>query len=137
MSFVLSSRSRRNLVGVHPDLIRIVERAAQLSPVQFVVAEGIRSAARQKEVVAAGASRTMRSRHLTGHAVDLGAIVGGKYSNVWALYQKIRIAMDAAAAEFGHNLRWGGDWDDDGDESDEHGLRDGAHFELPRADYPD
>ena len=74
--FHLGTRRRARLEGVHPDLVRVVERAIELTEVDFTVLEGLRNVSRQKELVAAGASQTMNSRHLTGHAVDLGALVG-------------------------------------------------------------
>jgi len=71
MTFKLGKKSRERLIGVHPDLIRVVERAIELTDVDFTVLEGIRSKSRQEKLVASGASQTMNSRHLTGHAVDL------------------------------------------------------------------
>ena len=75
MTFKLGPRSVARLKGVHPDLVKVVERAIQLTPVDFTVLEGLRSLERQKALVAAGASQTLKSRHLDGHAVDLGAWV--------------------------------------------------------------
>jgi peptidoglycan L-alanyl-D-glutamate endopeptidase CwlK len=112
---------------VHADLVRIVERAIELTEVDFTVLEGMRGVARQKELVAAGASQTMNSRHLTGHAVDLGALVGGKVRWDWPLYHLIADAMKRAASELGVPLEWGGDWKS---------FKDGPHFQLPRNRYP-
>ena len=125
--FALGARSRARLQGLHPDLVRVVERAIQLTPVDFTVTEGLRDAKRQAQLVAAGASKTMNSRHLTGHAVDVAALVGGKVSWDWPLYGRIAEAFKAAAAELGVPIVWGGDWPR---------FRDGPHFELPRASYP-
>lgn len=77
MSFRLSQRSRERLKGVHPDLVAVVEAAILLTPVDFMITEGLRTPARQAELVRAGASRTLNSRHLTGHAVDVAAWVDG------------------------------------------------------------
>lgn len=126
--FVLGARSRRRLAGVHPDLVAVVERAIRITPVDFGVLEGVRSLARQKELVAAGASRTLRSRHLTGHAVDLGAWVGGTFRWDWPLYPPIARATKAAAEDLGVTVTWGGDWKR---------FRDGPHFELSWKQYPD
>ena len=63
------------LEGVHPDLVKVVHRAAALSDIDFTVLEGLRTVARQKQLVKAGASKTMNSRHITGHAVDLAVLV--------------------------------------------------------------
>jgi len=127
MSFALGKRSIARLSGVHDDLVAVVHRAMRLTPVDFTVLEGRRSLARQKKLVAAGASQTMRSRHLSGHAVDLGALVGGKVAWDWPLYHAIARAMKQAGADLGVPLEWGGDWTS---------FKDGPHFQLPWADYP-
>lgn len=125
--FQFSSRSEQRLDGVHPDLVRVVRRALQLSEVDFVVTEGRRSTARQAELVKAGASQTMNSRHLTGHAVDLAPYIGGQVRWDWPPFYKLADAMKAAAKELGVPLVWGGDWVT---------LKDGPHFELDRRAYP-
>jgi peptidoglycan L-alanyl-D-glutamate endopeptidase CwlK len=127
MGFELGAASRGRLARVHADLRRVVERAIGLSAVDFRVLEGVRTLARQKALVAAGASRTMKSRHLTGHAVDLGALVGGRIAWDWPLYAKIADAMKQASREVAVPIVWGGDWPR---------FRDGPHFELPWAAYP-
>lgn len=123
----LDARAAKALSGIHPDLARIVRRAAETTPVEFTVTEGLRTAARQRRLVAAGASRTMNSRHLSGHAVDLAAKVGGQVRWDWPLYARLAATMKAAAVELGLPLVWGGDW---------RTFRDGPHFELPREAYP-
>lgn len=125
--FRLSRRSLANLNGVHADLVRVVHRAIEITPVDFCVTEGLRSAERQKRLFAAGASRTMNSRHLTGHAVDLAALVGTEVRWDWPLYHRIADAMKAAAAQLRVPLEWGGDWQR---------FRDGPHFQLPHKEYP-
>ena len=77
MPFVLGSKSLARLNGVHPDLVKVVKAAIKLSEVDFTVLEGLRTLTRQKQLFAAGATKTLNSRHLTGHAVDLGALIGG------------------------------------------------------------
>jgi peptidoglycan L-alanyl-D-glutamate endopeptidase CwlK len=127
MSFVLSQRSRDRMKGVHPALVAVIEAAIARSPVDFMVTEGLRTAARQAALVKAGASRTFNSRHLTGHAVDLAAIVDGQIRWDWPLYPRIASAVKAASAGLKTPLVWGGDWTS---------LRDGPHFELDRRFYP-
>lgn len=127
MSFRLSQRSRARMKGVHPALIRVVERAIILTPLDFMITEGLRTRARQTELVRAGASRTLNSRHLTGHAVDVAALVDGAVRWDWPLYPRIAAAFKQAAAAEGVSLVWGGDWPT---------LRDGPHFELSRKAYP-
>lgn len=121
MAFTLSQRSKTKLIGVHPDLVRVVNRALTLTPIDFMITEGLRTKARQAELVAAGASRTMNSRHLTGHAIDFAAIVGGQVRWDWPLYKTIGDAFKAAAKAEGVAIVWGGDW---------RTLRDGPHVEL-------
>lgn len=127
MPFALSSASRSKLNGVHPDLVRVVERAIAISEIDFKITEGRRTEARQRELLAAGATTTMRSRHLTGHAVDVAALVAGKVRWDWPLYGKIAVAMKQAAAECNVPIVWGGDWKT---------FKDGPHFELCRKRYP-
>ena len=129
--FKLSVRSKKALVGVHPDLVRVVERAIQLTDVDFAVTEGVRTLERQRQLFASGASTTMNSRHLPGadgyaKAVDVAAWVGGIRWD-WPLYHKIAEAMKAAAKELGVAIIWGGDWKT---------FKDGPHFELDRRFYP-
>lgn len=125
--FVLSRGSRAKMAGVHPDLVRVVERAITLTPVDFRVIEGLRTRARQAELFKAGATRTMNSRHLTGHAVDLVALVGGKVRWDWPLYPRIAAAMKDAAQDLNVRIVWGGDF---------RTFKDGPHFELDRRRYP-
>jgi len=114
------------MAGVHPDLVRVVERAIQLTPVDFRVTEGLRDAARQASLVKAGASKTQKSRHITGHAVDICALVDGQVRWDWPLYPRIADAFKQAAKELGVEIVWGGDWPT---------LRDGPHFELSKKVY--
>lgn len=127
MGFKLGIRSRMKLNGVHPDLVRVVERAIQISPLDFTITEGVRTQARQAQLVAAGASRTMNSRHITGHAIDFMVLVGGKGRWDWPLYATVSTAFKQAAAELGVAIVWGGDWKS---------FKDGPHVELNRKFYP-
>lgn len=127
MTFRLSSKSEAKLEGVHPDLVRVVRRAILLTTVDFKVSEGLRSLAQQKRNVAKGVSWTLKSRHLTGHAVDLQALIGGKVTWSWAPYYKIAAAVKEAARIEGVPITWGGDWKK---------TKDGPHFELSRKTYP-
>jgi peptidoglycan L-alanyl-D-glutamate endopeptidase CwlK len=127
MSFKLGKVSLSRLNGVHPDLVKVVHRAIELTEIDFTVTEGLRDVERQKKLLAAGASKTMRSRHLTGHAVDLAALVDGRIRWDWPLYDKLAKAMKAAAAELNIPIEWGGDWKS---------FRDGPHFQLPWKSYP-
>ena len=127
MSFRLSRRSRDRLAGVHPSLVAVVELAITRTPIDFMVTEGLRTAARQAVLVRAGASRTLNSRHLTGHAVDVAAMIGGQVRWDWPLYPRIAEGFKSAARDLDIPIVWGGDWKT---------LRDGPHFELDRTRYP-
>ena len=128
MTFRFSSRSLRNLEGVHPDLVAVAHRALQLTEVDFLVTEGLRTREKQIELVTAGASRTTRSRHLTGHAIDVAAWVAGGVRWDWPLYEEISRAFKQAAFELKVPIVWGGDWKS---------FRDGPHYELSRTEYPE
>jgi peptidoglycan LD-endopeptidase CwlK len=127
MTYKLSQKSIDRLSGVHPDLVAVVKRAIEITECDFAVLEGVRSLTRQEQLFKAGASQTMKGRHLTGHAVDLGAYVGGSVRWDWSLYHIIAKAMKQAAAELNTPITWGGDWKS---------FPDGPHFELPWAEYP-
>ncbi len=164
MTFALGSKSRANLQGVHPHLVQVVERAIQVTSVDFQVFEGLRTRQRQAKLVAQGASQTMDSRHLPGrdglgHAVDLVPLIDFDQDGRaelrwdWSLCYKVALAMRVASIELQVPIRWGGVWDraladlaDPEDEVAEYvGRRkaigkkaflDGPHFELPASVYP-
>lgn len=128
---VLNERSRDRLQGVHPKLVAVVKLAATMVPtpggLAFIVTEGLRTQERQKQLVQAGASRTMASRHLTGHAVDLAATVSGEVRWDWPLYIELAMVMGKAAESLGVALTWGGSWKS---------FPDGPHFEINPETYP-
>ncbi len=130
-----SKSSRSKLEGVHPDLRRVMDRALKEAPFDFRITEGLRTIERQKQLFALGASRTLASRHLTGHAVDLVPLVDldkdGKIETeelyAWPLYNVLAPAIKSAAARENVPIVWGGDWKT---------FRDGPHWELNRKVYP-
>lgn len=126
--FKLSAASLKRLTGVHPDLVKVIERAIQLSNVDFAVLEGKRTLERQKQLFKAGATTTMNSRHLTGHAVDIAPIgPDGGVSWHWPLYNQLAPFVKQAAKSLGVAIEWGGDWKT---------FKDGPHWQLPFAKYP-
>jgi peptidoglycan L-alanyl-D-glutamate endopeptidase CwlK len=125
MSFRFSKRSLAALEGVNPKLVAVVHRALELSPVDFVVTEGLRTRERQARLVKAGASRTMNSQHIIGRAVDVAPWIDGQIRWDWPPFHKIARAFKAAAAELGVTIVWGGDWKT---------FKDGPHFELGRGE---
>lgn len=166
MTFRLGDKSQANLIGVHPDLVRVVDRAITLTVADFQVYEGVRTAARQAKLVASGASQIMASRHLVGaadfgHAVDLVPLIdfdGDGRAELrwdWPLCYLVAEAMRQASEELGVPIRWGGVWDraladlapgQMEEEAMAYATRrralgkkaflDGPHFELPAALYP-
>lgn len=140
MSITLGTRSLERLQGVHPDMVKVVKRAAALSSQDFTVLEGVRTPARQKELYAQGRTKpgnvvtwTMTSNHFInkktgfGHAVDLAP---------WPIdwndikkFDAIAKVMFQAAKDLGIRIRWGADWDQDG-KPRERGESDSPHFEL-------
>lgn len=131
--FKFSQRSEENLIGVHKDLVKVVRKALELSEIDFTVIEGVRSKAKQKRLYIQGATKTLNSRHLTGHAVDIVP-----YPLDWndaVAFGKLAKAMFAAAKELKVAIRWGGDWNRNG-RSDDEKFYDGPHFELLKAVYP-
>lgn len=123
----LSERDNIRLLGLHPDLVKVVNRAAELTEVDFIITEGKRTVARQRELFKAKATQTMDSRHLTGHAVDVAAKVAGQVRWDWPLYHRIAEAFKQAAEELQVALEWGGDWKT---------FKDGPHFQLSWKRYP-
>jgi peptidoglycan L-alanyl-D-glutamate endopeptidase CwlK len=121
MAYKLGIRSLQNLSGVHPDLVAVVKRAIQITKADFVVIEGVRSRERQKQLVAKGASKTMNSRHITGHAVDIAP-----WPVTWDKEAFIPIveAMEQAAKELDVAVVHGHDWG-----------WDSPHHELDRKVY--
>lgn len=125
MSYGLGERSRKNLQGVHPDLVKVVERAIQITEQDFTVIEGLRTVERQKDLLARGFTKTMNSRHITGHAVDIAP-----YPINWddrERFRNVSKAVKQAAKELGVAIVWGGDWK---------GSWDMPHYQLDRKVYP-
>ena len=132
MTIMLSQRSRDRLESAHPDLVKVMERAAAISPIDFTVLEVLRTVERQRELVAAGASTTMKSRHLAGRdgksrAVDIAPMQGGEVSWAWPLYNRLAPVIKQAARDVGVPIEWGGDW---------RRFKDGPHWQLPYREYP-
>lgn len=123
----LAPRSIKALEGVHPDLVKVVRRADELGA-RFHITDGLRTEARQRELVRAGKSKTMKSRHLTGHAVDfVVAEPGGGVSYEHADMKACADIFKQAARELGVAIEWGGDW---------RSFVDTPHIELDRKVYP-
>jgi peptidoglycan L-alanyl-D-glutamate endopeptidase CwlK len=117
VSFLLGRSSRGELVGVHPNLVHVVERGIVLTVQDFSVFDGLRTLKEQQEYVRTGVSKTLNSRHLKqestgfGHAVDLVPYINRKLRWEWQPLYRIAEAMHAAANELDVRLRWGAVWD--------------------------
>ena len=133
--FGLGKQSQENMDGIHPDLLAVVHYAIKITQVDFGVPKqgGVRTLEQQKKLLKAGRSKTLHSRHLTGHAIDVYAYRG---KPVWNHKDAGRIhnAFVRASRALSVPLRWGGDWDGDGDQRDQKFV-DSFHHELPRSIY--
>jgi peptidoglycan L-alanyl-D-glutamate endopeptidase CwlK len=131
MSFCFSKRSLSNLEGVHPDLVKVCARAGELccaAGVDFILTDGCRTIEEQKEYVKTGKSKTMRSRHLGGFAVDYVALVNHKVTYDHGPMAKIAECFKMAAQELDIPIEWGGDWVN---------FKDTPHIQLKASIYPD
>ena len=127
---ILTVRSLQRLVGVHPDLVKVVTHAAENPPVDFQITCGVRTIKEQQLLMDGGASALKdptRSRHVSGHAVDVCCILGGKARWDWPLYVKLAAHFKSTAQQLGIPIEWGGDWKT---------FKDGPHYQLPWKQYP-
>ena len=120
-------KNTERLAGVHADLARVIRVAAGKLDFDLIIVEGMRTLAKQREYVAKGASQTLKSRHLTGHAVDIAPYIAGEVRWDWPLYRKIAVVVKQTAKDLGIKIEWGGDWKD---------FKDGPHWQLPWKEYP-
>jgi len=112
MTFAFGKKSSDILAKVDPKLAQLARRAIELSPVDFTITEGLRSVERQQQLVAQGASQTMKSKHIEGRAIDVAPLIDGKVSyNDWGPFYTIADAFAKAAKELKIDARWGGCWD--------------------------
>lgn len=130
-TWVLSARSKARMSGVHDDLKKVVNRAIELSPFDFGITSGLRTAEEQNALFQQGASQldgyARRSRHQDGHAIDFVVYdEAGKVTWGFSYYERVSWAFKQAADELGIPITWGGDW---------HSFRDGPHIELKKGVY--
>lgn len=131
-TYRMDERSEKMLIGIHPDLVGPMRLAhmrvsAQHPGLSFVIYCGIRTTAQQRELVASGASTTMKSRHLSGHAVDLAPTWRGNLLFDWPLYHKLAPIIKQSFEDCRIPVEWGGDWKT---------FTEGPHWQLPWAQYP-
>ena len=148
---IINAASEKKLKKVHPDLVRVVRRVAKdwKDPeTGWIITCGPRTLEEQRVLVAKGASKTMRSRHIPAangfsHAVDFACTIKGVLKWDWNLYVKLANAVKLAATAENVPVRWGGAWALLSDlkspitSSALHkSFPDGPHFELPIGVYP-
>lgn len=129
----LSKTSLDRLVGVHPDLVRVVKTAITLTDVDFGVAAGTRDEKQQELYVQTGKSTTMNSLHLPqkdgfSHAVDLYAYINGAASYDMMVFRRVIQAMFTAAIIEQVQIESGSLW---------RTFIDSPHFQLNRTYYKD
>jgi len=128
IGFRLGAGSNARLIGVHPDLVRLVRHLERTTTMPFAVTDGLRTKEQQEALVAKGASKTLNSRHLTGHALDIVPLTDdGRPSWTWTLIWTFVPIVEHAAKELGISLESGARWTS---------FPDGAHYQLPRSKYP-
>lgn len=120
--FFLSERSMNNLKGVNKDLVKVIQTAIINSPYDFVVTEGIRSAAKQAEMLRTKKSQVRHSKHQDGLAIDIMAYdENGKGTWDMRYYEAIAAHIQEVARLEGTTITWGGSWTT---------LKDGVHFQI-------
>jgi peptidoglycan L-alanyl-D-glutamate endopeptidase CwlK len=124
---MLNERSLKNLEGVHKDLIRVVIQADKITTIPFIITEGLRTLERQKQLVAQGLSKTMKSRHLTGHAVDFVPEVDGEITWKTPAFLPVIAAFKEASRLTGVAVESGSDWKS---------FKDYPHIQLTWRAYP-
>lgn len=132
--FKFSKASYEKLKGVHPDLVKVMEHAIQNSPVDFRITQGVRTQEEQDALYAQGRTKpgqivtwTRKSRHITGHAVDVVALVNGKISWEIPYYRQIADTVKEVAVQLGIMVDCGADWVKN---------KDYPHIELEKSRYP-
>ena len=150
-NFKWGLRSLQNLSGIHPDLRKVADRALQLTTQDMTVIEGIRSVERQRQLLAQGHTRTMNSRHITGHAIDV--VPWPVDWDDWDKFDSLATAFAQASRELEIPITWGAAWHKNldqfttGKEAREDYTKtrrkqkrpvflDGVHYELCRKAYP-
>ena len=119
--FSFSKASLDKMNGVNPKLVNLMKEAIKNSPYDFGITEGIRTLKRQKELVAQGKSKTLKSYHLTGKAVDIAVWINGKVTWDFKYYKEVANHIKEVAKKLGYVITWGGDWKT---------FKDGPHFQI-------
>jgi peptidoglycan L-alanyl-D-glutamate endopeptidase CwlK len=123
--YKFGKRSRERLRGVNVKLINVLNELIKMMDVTVI--EGLRSADRQKELLAKGATKVKYSKHMEGKAVDIAP-----YPIDWEDRDRFYYMggmLRGIAQQLGVKVRFGGDWDGDGETKDNN-FDDLVHIEL-------
>jgi hypothetical protein len=123
--FKFGKRSKERLKGVNPKLVNVLNELIKIMDVTII--EGLRTEDRQKELLAQGKSKTKYSKHLEGKAVDLAP-----YPIDWEDRERFHYMggmIRGIGKQQGVDIRWGGDWDSDGEIKD-NSFDDLVHVEI-------
>ena len=125
LMYKFGRKSKERLKGVDHRLIKVLDELIKIMDVTVI--EGLRSEERQKELLEKGATKVKYSRHMEGKAVDLAP-----YPIDWENrdgFHYMGGMIRGIAHQLGLKIRWGGDWDSDGDVKD-NGFDDLVHIEI-------
>jgi len=120
-------KSQERLRGVNSELVNVLFELVKIIDVTII--EGVRSQERQDRLVAEGKSKTKFSKHITGRAVDLAP-----YPIDWNDRDRFHYMggmLRGIAHQMGVKVRWGGDWNGDGETKDNN-FDDLVHIELKK-----
>ena len=119
--FNFSKASLDKMNGVDSKLVNLMKEAIKDSPYDFGITEGIRTLERQKELFAQGKTKTLKSYHLVGKAVDVKVYVNGEITWDFKYYKEVADCVKEVARKLGYVITWGGDWKT---------FKDGPHFQI-------
>ncbi len=129
--YKFGKRSREILKGVDHRIIMILDELIKIMDVTII--EGLRSAKRQEQLLKKGATKVKYSKHMEGKAVDLAPYdptVKGKIDwNDRDTFYYMGGMIRGIAKQLEINVRYGGDWDGDGNTKN-NSFDDLVHFEL-------
>lgn len=127
----LGKTSRKNMEGLDPRLIQLIEAAIEDTPVDFMVTSGVRTTKAQQALYAQGRTKPgaivtqadgikKKSNHQVksdgfGKAFDFCPFINGALNwNATTAFIAIALHIKEKAKCLGIRIRWGADWDNDG-----------------------
>jgi peptidoglycan L-alanyl-D-glutamate endopeptidase CwlK len=118
-------RSKERLKGVDRRLVSVLNELIKIMDVTII--EGLRSEQRQEKLLEQGSTKTKFSKHIEGKAVDLAP-----YPIDWEDRDRFHYMggmIRGIAKQLNVPVRWGGDWDSDGETKD-NSFDDLVHVEI-------